>query len=80
MPMDMMRQGWSMGLFLGDLLEDELGSSLSQVARAILRVMLDMREEPDGRIAELDKRLFGKSVLGLLDGVTVWALAAWSCW
>ncbi len=37
---------------LGDLLEDELGSSLPEAARAMFQVMLVMLEEFDERIAE----------------------------
>lgn len=50
-------KGRSNVALLGDLLEDELGSSLPQAARAMFRVMLGMLEELQGRIAELDKEI-----------------------
>lgn len=50
-------KGRSYVALLGDLLEEELGSSLPQAARAMFRVMLGMLEELDGRIAELDREI-----------------------
>jgi transposase len=50
-------KGRSHVALLGDLLEDDLGSSLPQAARAMLRVMLGMLEELDTRIAGLDKEI-----------------------
>ncbi|WP_333606333.1 IS110 family transposase [Novosphingobium sp.] len=50
-------KGRSYVALLGDLLEDELGSSLPEAARAMFRVMLGMLEVLDGRIAELDKEI-----------------------
>jgi transposase len=42
---------------LGDLLEDELGASLPEPARAMFTVMLDMLDVLNGRIAVLDKEI-----------------------
>lgn len=42
---------------LGDLLEDELGSSLPQAARDMFRVMLGSIEDLDARIADLDQEI-----------------------
>jgi transposase len=43
---------------LADLLEDEeMASSLPQAARAMFRLMLDLLDELDGKIAELDKEI-----------------------
>lgn len=50
-------KGRSYVALLGDLLEDELGSSLPQAARAMFRVMLGMLEELDAQIAGLDKEI-----------------------
>lgn len=50
-------KGRSYVVLLGDLLEDQLGSSLPQLAREMFRVMLGMLEELDGRIVELDKEI-----------------------
>ena len=50
-------KGRSYMALLGDLLEDEVGSSLPDAARAMFRVMLGMLDELDTRIAELDKEI-----------------------
>lgn len=50
-------KGRSYVALLGDLLEDELGDSLPEAARAMFRVMLDMLAELDDRIVELDKEI-----------------------
>ena len=50
-------KGRSYVALLGDLLEDQLGASLPEAARAMFRVMLGMLEELDARIAELDKEI-----------------------
>jgi transposase len=50
-------KGRSYVALLGDLLEEELGSSLPQAARDMFRVMLGMLEELDARIADLDKEI-----------------------
>lgn len=50
-------KGRSYMVLLGDLLEDEMGSSLPEAARAMFRVMLGMLDELDIRIAELDKEI-----------------------
>jgi transposase len=43
---------------LADLLEEEeMASSLPQAARSMFRVMLDLLDELDGKIAELDKEI-----------------------
>ena len=43
---------------LADLLEEEeMASSLPQAARAMFKVMLDLLDELDGKIAELDKEI-----------------------
>ncbi|EJL21254.1 IS110 family transposase [Novosphingobium sp. AP12] len=42
---------------LGDLLEDEIGSSLPEAARAMFRTMLDLLEELNDRIGDLDKEI-----------------------
>jgi transposase len=42
---------------LGDLIEDEIGSSLPEAARDMFRVMLVMLEELDRQIAALDKEI-----------------------
>lgn len=42
---------------LGDLLEDEMGSSLPQGARAMFRTMLDLLENLNEKIGELDKEI-----------------------
>src|SRR3984893_17808309 len=43
---------------LADLLEEEeMASSLPEAARAMFKVMLDLLDELDGRIAELDKEI-----------------------
>lgn len=42
---------------LGDLLEDEMGSSLPEAARAMLRTMLDLLEELNEKIGDLDKEI-----------------------
>ncbi|GGJ63902.1 hypothetical protein GCM10011393_37800 [Sphingopyxis bauzanensis] len=42
---------------LGDLLEDEMGSSLPEAARAMFRTMLDLLEELNEKIGELDKEI-----------------------
>lgn len=42
---------------LGDVIEDEIGSSLPQAAGDMFRVMLGMLDELDRRIAELDKEI-----------------------
>ena len=44
-------------VLLDDQLEDELGSSLSEAARAMFQVMLGMIEALDTRIVELDKEI-----------------------
>ena len=46
---------------LGDLLEAELGASLPGDARAMFRMMLDMIEGFDAKIAELDKEIARRS-------------------
>ncbi len=50
-------KGRSYMVLVGDLLEDEMGSSLPKAARAMFRVMLGMLDELDTRIAELDKEI-----------------------
>ncbi|MDE2133819.1 MAG: IS110 family transposase [Alphaproteobacteria bacterium] len=50
-------KGRSYVALLGDLLEDELGSSLPEAARAMFEVMLGMIDELDERIATLDKEI-----------------------
>lgn len=50
-------KGRSYMVLLGDLLEDEMGSSLPEAARAMFRVMLGMLEGLDTQIAELDKEI-----------------------
>ena len=42
---------------LGDLLEDELGSSIPPAARTMFRAMLDLLEELNDRIVDLDKEI-----------------------
>jgi transposase len=42
---------------LGDLLEDKVGSSLPEAARAMFRTMLELLEELNDRIGELDKEI-----------------------
>ena len=42
---------------LADLLDDELGDSLPESARSMLRVMHDILEALDARIADLDKEI-----------------------
>jgi transposase len=42
---------------LGDLLEDEIGSSLPEAAKAMFRTMLDLLEELNDRIGDLDKEI-----------------------
>ena len=42
---------------LGELIDDEVGTSLPHAAREMARVMLDMLEELDGQIADLDKEI-----------------------
>ena len=42
---------------LAELLDEEAGASVPQAAAAMLRIMLAMVEELDGRIAELDKEI-----------------------
>jgi transposase len=46
---------------LGDLLEEELGASLPEAARAMFRMMLDMIEGLGAKIAELDKEIARRS-------------------
>lgn len=50
-------KGRSYVALLGDLLEDELGSSLPQAARDMFRVMLGSIEDLDARIADLDQEI-----------------------
>lgn len=50
-------KGRSYVALLGDLLEEELASSLPEAARAMFQVMLGMLDELDARIAELDKEI-----------------------
>jgi transposase len=42
---------------LGDLLEEEMASSLPPAALAMFRVMLDLLAELDGRIVDLDREI-----------------------
>ena len=42
---------------LGDLLEEEMGSSIPEAAKAMFRMMLGLREELDEKIGELDKEI-----------------------
>jgi transposase len=42
---------------LGDLLEDEIGTSIPQAAKAMFRTMLDLLEELDEKISHLDKEI-----------------------
>lgn len=42
---------------LGDLLEDEIGSSIPEAARAMFRTMLALLEELNDRIGDLDKEI-----------------------
>ena len=42
---------------LGDLLEEEMGSSIPEAAKAMFRMMLDLLEELDEKIGELDKEI-----------------------
>jgi transposase len=42
---------------LADLLDEEIGSSLPESARTMFRMMADLLEELDDRIAELDKEI-----------------------
>lgn len=42
---------------LGDLLEDEMASSLPEAARAMFRTMLDLLEELNEKIGDLDKEI-----------------------
>ena len=42
---------------LGDLLEEEIGSSLPEAAKAMFRTMLDLLEELNDRIGDLDKEI-----------------------
>lgn len=42
---------------LGDLLDDEIGSSLPDAARPMFRTMLDLLDELNDRIADLDKEI-----------------------
>lgn len=49
--------GRSWVTMLGDLMEDEIGSSLPNAARDMFRVMLDMLEELNRQIAALDKEI-----------------------
>jgi transposase len=42
---------------LGDLLEDEIGSSIPDAARAIFRTVLDLFEELNEKIGDLDKEI-----------------------
>jgi transposase len=59
----LMEYGWvapkgpSWVRMLADLLDDELGDSLPESARSMLRVMHDMLEALDARIADLDKEI-----------------------
>ena len=50
-------KGPSYVALLSDLLEDDLGNSLPEAARAMLRIMLEMLEHIDQRVAELDKEI-----------------------
>ncbi len=50
-------QGRTHVAILADLLEEEAGASLPQAAATMLKVMLTMVEELDGRITELDKEI-----------------------
>ena len=50
-------QGPSYVALLADLLEDELGASLPEAARAMFRMMLAMLDDLGERIAELDKEI-----------------------
>jgi transposase len=42
---------------LADLLEEEMARSLPEAARAMFRLMLDLRTGLDGKIADLDKEI-----------------------
>lgn len=42
---------------LGDLLDERIGSSIPQAAKAMFRMMLDLLEELDEKIGELDKEI-----------------------
>ena len=42
---------------LGDLREEEIGSSLPEAAKAMFRTMLDLLEELNDRIGDLDKEI-----------------------
>jgi transposase len=42
---------------LGDMIEDEIGSSLPDAAKPMFRIMLDMLEELNTKIGELDKEI-----------------------
>jgi transposase len=44
-------------MLAGLLEEEEMASSLPQAARSMFRVMLDLLDELDGKIAELDKEI-----------------------
>ncbi len=50
-------KGRSNATMLGDLLDDELGSSLPPAASAMLKVMVDMLEQLDSKVADLDKEI-----------------------
>jgi len=50
-------KGSSWVTMLGELIEDEVGASLPNAAREMFRVMLDMLEKLDCRIADLDKEI-----------------------
>ncbi|MDP3673697.1 MAG: IS110 family transposase [Novosphingobium sp.] len=50
-------KGRSYMVLLGDLLEDEMGLSLPEAARAMFQVMLGMLEGLDKQISELDKEI-----------------------
>jgi transposase len=46
-----------LGFELGDLIDEEVGASLSASARDMFRIMLGMLDQLDLRIAELDKEI-----------------------
>lgn len=50
-------RGPSWVTMLGELVDDELGTSLPPAARDMLRIMLGLLDELDRRIAELDKEI-----------------------
>ena len=50
-------KGPSHVLMLGDLLEDEMGSSIPDAARTMVRTMLGLLEELNDRIGDLDKEI-----------------------